>query len=303
MSRRPSMADDALSYPPYQSRPGAQSDVHSSAAGPGARTPYRPSSMVGAKQSRQGETQFLQAAQDVELTKEDKQEGYDTALLNLPERNTAAEGLPRLSSSSAAIVASTLPYAARAADHPLDYDKRRSAGAGGRDGGGKRGVRHHPSSAGQDHHRSRSSGGAGAKGGARKASVKGRRSKKRKLKWWQKPIALGALLGLLLVVGLAVGLGVGLTQGKRSRDSEKDRPTSAPRNVPSVSNWAPVGIEPSASGAPNAVEVQVSASAAAATLIDPASAHSDRVTIAVRPAVARETEPAVLKRREAARWQ
>ena len=71
MPRRPSVADEAA-YPPYQRRPSlAASDVETTTpAGHGARAPYRTGSAVGAGG---GEGRYLQAAQQIELTQEDKQ--------------------------------------------------------------------------------------------------------------------------------------------------------------------------------------------------------------------------------------
>ncbi|GAA5846677.1 hypothetical protein JCM9279_003406 [Rhodotorula babjevae] len=315
MSRCPSVADEAA-YPPYHSRPSlAASDVEATPAVPGARSPYRAGSAVGSGGGG-GEGRYLQAAQEIELTQEDKQEGYDATLLNLPERNTTApappahEPLPGFlpSTGPSAALAATLPYASRARDDSFDDvdQKRRSNGATGGSGGGtrKKGVRHDTTSAAHDHHRSRTSGG----GAARKGSSRRRASRKRQLKWYQKPLALGALLALLLVVGLAVGLGVGLTKGKKSDDgkvSTADVGSSAP--VP------PGGVQPSQSGSTSGNDVQVSASSSdgavgvAGVTMQPTAAAADDVapTVVLRPAVARVTAAAVegeAPARRAARW-
>ncbi|GAA5904451.1 hypothetical protein JCM8208_004197 [Rhodotorula glutinis] len=309
MSRRPSVADEAA-YPPYKSRPSlAASDVETTPAGQAARTPYRTGSAVG---TGGGEGRYLQAAQQIELTQEDKQEGYDATLLDLPERNTTApapahEPLPGFlpSAGPPAALAATLPYASRARDDSFDDvdHKRRSNGTTGGGGTRKKGVRHDTTSAAHDHHRSRTSGG----GAARQSSSRRRASKKRQLKWYQKPLALGALLALLLVVGLAVGLGVGLTKGKKSDDgkqSTSDVGSSAP--VP------PGGVQPSQSGTSgNDVQVSVSSSdgvvGVAGVTMQPTAAAADDVspTVVLRPAVARATAAAVegeAAAKRAARW-
>ncbi|TNY20209.1 hypothetical protein DMC30DRAFT_266404 [Rhodotorula diobovata] len=305
------MADDA--YPPYQSRPSmAPSDVDSTTApGYGPLAPYRAGSAVGTN----GDGRYLQAAQDIELTKEDRQEGYDATLLNLPERNTAAPApaqapergfLP--SSRPPGVLAAALPYASRARDTSLDDDdehKRRSGGAGAPR---KKGVRHDAASAGHDHvHRSRGSGGgAAARGGSTSRRRGGGKKRKQQLKWWQKPVALGALLALLLVVGLAVGLGVGLTQGKKKSDSK------ASTAGVSSSGFVPGGIQPSQSsnGGGGGGDVQVSASTAAtdrvgALTMQPTAAADVEATPTVAVAAARVTTSALLEdggSRRAARW-
>ncbi|KPV71898.1 uncharacterized protein RHOBADRAFT_47350 [Rhodotorula graminis WP1] len=313
MSRRPSVADEAA-YPPYKSRPSlTASDVETTPAGHGARAPYRAGSAVGAGG---GEGRYLQAAQQIELTQEDKQEGYDATLLNLPERNTTAvppahEPVPGFlpSAGPPAALAANLPYASRARDDSFDDvdHKRRSNGTTGGGGGGggtrKKGVRHDATSAAHDHHRSRTSGG----GAARQSSSRRRASKKRQLKWYQKPLALGALLALLLVFGLAVGLGVGLTKGKKSDDGK-----ASTANVGSSAPVPPGGIQPSQSSTTgNDIQVSASSSDAAVgvagvTMQPTAAADGIAPTVAVRPAVSRVTATATLggeaAARRAARW-
>lgn len=319
----------------------APSDVDSTTApGYGPLAPYRAGSAVGTN----GDGRYLQAAQDIELTKEDRQvrslalarggeagrtldtptdpplahlaqEGYDATLLNLPERNTAAPApaqapergfLP--SSRPPGVLAAALPYASRARDTSLDDDdehKRRSGGAGAPR---KKGVRHDAASAGHDHvHRSRGSGGgAAARGGSTSRRRGGGKKRKQQLKWWQKPVALGALLALLLVVGLAVGLGVGLTQGKKKSDSK------ASTAGVSSSGFVPGGIQPSQSsnGGGGGGDVQVSASTAAtdrvgALTMQPTAAADVEATPTVAVAAARVTTSALLEdggSRRAARW-
>ncbi|GEM11542.1 hypothetical protein Rt10032_c15g5559 [Rhodotorula toruloides] len=160
-------------------------------------------------------SQAIPAAASLELTKEDKQEGYDISLLNLPERKTAAappaDPPPDRTSSSA--LAADLPYASRQRDSSFERsDGARESFGSGKEGltGGtaKKTVRHHSSS--KDHRRSTTKRGSGRS-----------RRKGKKLKWWQKPTTLVAvlLLVIVIVVGVAVGLGVGLGVKKHGGSS------------------------------------------------------------------------------------
>lgn len=196
----------------------------------------------------------LPAPASLELTKEDKQEGYDISLLNLPERKTGAAAPPADPSANrtSSSLAADQPYVSRARDSSFD----RSDGARESFGWGKEGltsgtakktVRHHSSSARDDHHRSTTKRGGGRK---RKGS--------KKLKWWQKPITLVAILLLVIVVGVAVGLGVGLGVKKNGGSSKST--TTRPQSGPT--------IEPSTSGAGRTV--QVSASQAPSPSVRPA---------------------------------
>ncbi|BGO95393.1 hypothetical protein NBRC10512_001862 [Rhodotorula toruloides] len=214
---------------------------------PPTQAPYE-SRTVGATSPKTGRgSSAVPAPASLELTKEDKQEGYDISLLNLPERNTAAA--PPADRNSSSALAADLPYASRQRDSSFDRsDGARESFGSGKEGltGGttKKTVRHHSSS--KDHHRS-----APKRGGSRS------RRKGKKLKWWQKPITLVAILLLVIVVGVAVGLGVGL--GVKKKGGSSSSTTASP---------AGPTIEPSTSGAGRTV--QVSASAAPSPSVRPA---------------------------------
>ncbi|BGP35252.1 hypothetical protein JCM10296v2_007087 [Rhodotorula toruloides] len=207
---------------------------------------------VGGKSPTAGRApSAVPAPASLELTKEDKQEGYDISLLNLPERNTAAAppADPPADRTSSSALAADLPYASRQRDSSFDRsDGARESFGSGKEGltGGpaKKTVRHHSLS--KDHHRS-----TVKRGGSRS------RRKGKKLKWWQKPITLVAILLLVIVVGVAVGLGVGL--GVKKNGGSSSSTTASP---------AGPTIEPSTSGAGRTV--QVSASEAPSPSIRPA---------------------------------
>ncbi|GAA5907703.1 hypothetical protein JCM6882_008952 [Rhodosporidiobolus microsporus] len=282
----------AVSYPPYASRPAVSSSIghHGGAQTP----PFRTGSVVGASGGKESPS-----GNYPELTKEDKQEGYDVDLLNLPERNTAAaqqaaaeEALKR--ASSPPVNAASLPYASRTAGE---------SSSDGIDGAnGTKGVRHHHSSARRDHHRAN---GHGAKDSAgRKRST---RRKKKPLKWYQKRMTLIIFLVAIVVIGLAVGLGVGLTAGK---DDDNDNSDSANSNPASTANQ-PSGVAPSASGADGGVEVSASGSGeeVGAATVSPAGPQEtgsasdsgiDGLTQAVQPATPSASSLRAGKR--AARW-
>ncbi|GAA6011510.1 hypothetical protein JCM10207_002644 [Rhodosporidiobolus poonsookiae] len=286
MSRAHSAVNDSPSesYPPYALRPAG--DAVSSAAHGG---PFRPLSTVGAavspREGRGEKTSQAAGGGEFELTQADKQEGYDVDLLNLPERNTAAqqaaeaEALKRVSSPPpAGTVASALPYATRARDESPRGGKERPS----RDVT-RKGVRHHSSAAKHDGHRSN-----GANGGSRKRST--RRSRKA-AKWYQKPIVLAAIALGVVVIGLAVGLGVGLGANKSDDGDDKSASSATSAGTgsgPSVS-VSDVDVQPSASaadGGDGGVEISQSG---AATVIPSASATAvraqERITSTPTPVV------------------
>ncbi|GAA5903018.1 hypothetical protein JCM5296_004517 [Sporobolomyces johnsonii] len=207
---------------------------------------------------------FLNQAEGLELTQEDRQEGYDPELLNLQPRNTAAAQADALdrgtSPPPAAVPASSLPYASRARDDSPSASKRKSTSTGGKGAKDRLGVRHHSSSAMKDHHRRRR---GTTQGASRQTS---RKRKTKKLAWWQKPATLVIVLVVIIVIALAVGLGVGLSVGKSSSGASDGDGVASGSS--SGSATVPNGVEPSSSGtraqsALSTGDVQPSTSAAA----------------------------------------
>ncbi|GAA5843162.1 hypothetical protein JCM5353_007087 [Sporobolomyces roseus] len=230
---------------------------------------HRPSSTVGPAGGG-GRDQYLHEAEGIKLTQEDKQvraflssayrlpitkvgereqEGYDPDLLQLKPRNTIAapdrpaSPPPPLPNP---VPASSLPYASRTRDGPVDR-KQSKVQHSSQDANPEKsasqqaGVGRYPSRPSKDpRHRQARNG-----GGASKAKRSVPRRKRKELKWWQKPRTFIILIGGICVIGLAVGLGVGLTAGR------KDERTPGNPEMPSSTNEVPnpTGIQPSASQA------------------------------------------------------
>ncbi|GAA5869567.1 hypothetical protein JCM1840_004462 [Sporobolomyces johnsonii] len=270
---------DTGTYPPSTQphRAGESSVGHGSSAGFAPLGPpvfggqatnlSRANSTTPGRGTRDGD-RFLNQAEGLELTQEDRQEGYDPELLNLQPRNTAtaqADAFDRGTSPppaalGTAVPASSLPYASRARDDSPSASKRKSTSTGGKGAKDRLGVRHHSSSATKDHHGRR----RGTTQGASKQTSRKRKTKK--LAWWQKPATLVIVLVVIIVIALAVGLGVGLSVGKSSSGASDG--VGVASGSSSGSATVPNGVEPSSSGtraqsALSTGDVQPSTSAAA----------------------------------------
>ncbi|BGP19954.1 hypothetical protein JCM10213_006731 [Rhodosporidiobolus nylandii] len=288
-------ASSEAAYPPYASRPGGGL---SSAGHTGqSETPFRAPSAVEGSGVGRGTRQtdgLMSHGDGIELTNEEKQEGYDVDLLNLPERNTAAQQAapPRASSppvpTGASVVAANLPYASRVREESFDSKKRHSSSVA-KD---RLGVRHHSTATG-DHHRS-----SGRAHGQKDSSGARRRSsrRKKKLAWYQKPRFLIALLVLVVIVGLAVGLSVGLTQGKSSSSSASSgmpTPTASTREGDG-------GVSPSTSGSGGGVQVSASgADAGGAETVQPVGVRTTATPDSAEDVAVRVTPAAVSGRKRA----
>ncbi|GAA6017984.1 hypothetical protein JCM11491_000020 [Sporobolomyces phaffii] len=241
---------------------------------------HRPTSTVGPPTSHVGGVvaggdRYLAAAQAIELTQEEKQEGYyDQDLLQARPRNTAANLVsapprppPQQPSrpSSPPLPASSFPYASRARDDDHATSIDRKASRSGRDPVGAKirleeqgGVGRYPSRPSKDpNQHSRSGGGSNARNrdGTRAGPARRTRTRRRKeLKWWQKPKTFVALIGLIVVVAIAVGLGVGLTVGRKE---DNERSPGNPNTSNNGGNPGGGGVQPSVSAAAAATSEQI----------------------------------------------
>ncbi|GAA5881663.1 hypothetical protein JCM16303_005533 [Sporobolomyces ruberrimus] len=198
---------------------------------------------TGSKGIPGGGDEYLQAAQGINLSQEEKQEGYyDPDLLHSRPRNTtvpppSSSQLARPTSPSAP--ASTLPYASRTGEgsNTASIDRQLSKTKGSlatreKAQAEKNGSGHYSSRPSnephekREQHRSRHSRGTGraARGGGGRKPVP--RRKRKELKWWQKPRTFIALIAAITIIGVAVGLGVGLTTGKKEDERSPGNPTS-----------------------------------------------------------------------------
>ncbi|GAA5911975.1 uncharacterized protein JCM6883_000752 [Sporobolomyces salmoneus] len=246
---RPS-SSGGLPPPAFYSQPHESSIGHSNShagfAQPPSRAGYdRPASAVGTTETAGGGDRYLQAAQGIQLTREEKQEGYyDPDLLQSRPRNTTAATQAQLqsrpSSPPATVPASSLPYASRTCEEE-SIDRKASKpqrpSTSQEEKSGKK-VRHkseqtgrypsRPSKEPRHVHgsrvdRSKRRGG----GGGEKPTSNAARRRRKQLAWWQKPKTFIFLIVFLLVVGLAVGLGVGLTAGKKGDERSPGNPGTA----------------------------------------------------------------------------
>ncbi|GAA5966379.1 hypothetical protein JCM21900_003243 [Sporobolomyces salmonicolor] len=209
------LSPDTSSYPPStRPHPAGESSVgHGSSAGfalQGAPL-FNAANLSRAilttpGRARQDGDRFLNQAEGLELTPEDRQEGYNPELLPLQPRDTPAapaDALDRRTSPSpAGVPASSRPYAARAHDDSPSASKRKSTGAPG-DQGAKDPL--------------------------------GRKTTR--LAWWLKPAALAIVLAVVLVAALAVGLGVALTVGERGSGGRSGVATGIERPVGRRPGW------------------------------------------------------------------
>ncbi|GAA5870544.1 hypothetical protein JCM3774_003704 [Rhodotorula dairenensis] len=244
-------------YPPYSSRPAAQS---------ASLTPLAPAPRPG--------------------TGSTVGEGYDADLVNLPERNTAAAGAQAakpstdLPSGSGALLTATLPYASRTLQnghsvepyHRDDYHDDAGGSGGFRDSTripDRLGIRHHSSTAKGDHHRSAAAA-RGVRGGGRRAPpnrrTSRRRRKHRQLAWWERPRFLVVALALIVAIGLGVGLGVGLSQAHKNRNKDQNQKNSSDGGAANASNGIAPPLRPSQSGESGVVAVSVSVKAIGPTV-------------------------------------
>ncbi|GAA5978606.1 hypothetical protein JCM11641_002785 [Rhodosporidiobolus odoratus] len=176
---------------------------------------------------------FLAQTAQIDLTEQDRQEGYDVELLNARPRGRASEdemagasddSLPRGEmekyGGAGLMPVMTHPGVGLGAlPPPLPPVGAAPAGAGAMLGAGMGGL---------------GAGGAAAKeagyGGLEHGSGTTARSGKRK-PWFMRPLPLGILALFLVAVALAVGLGVGLAKrNSSSHDDDPPPPVSASRS-------------------------------------------------------------------------
>ncbi|KWU44296.1 hypothetical protein RHOSPDRAFT_34086 [Rhodotorula sp. JG-1b] len=214
-----------LAYPPYSSRPAAQSASATIPEGYDADLVNLPERNTAARAARPS----------IE-----------------PPPNGAAGPL----------LAATLPYPSRAPDGNINDDDGAGCSDDPQRFPSTRrperlGVRHHHSSpaATPDHHaRAKSERKTGPNGGrrtTRRASGRKRhhqQQRRKKLAWWERPRFLVVALVLIVAIGLGVGLGVGLSQAnknKRSGDSGSSTSNGGGINPPSrtgESGGVPVSV-------------------------------------------------------------
>ncbi|KAM0753015.1 hypothetical protein T439DRAFT_354477 [Meredithblackwellia eburnea MCA 4105] len=145
---------------------------------------------------------FLNQAKTIEITAEDRQEGYDADLLNLRPRTGESEAVERAKSP---------------APTPSDAEKGQ-AGNGGTSqrvnmAEGTYESRNKPSDA--DTRQS----GRSREGGR---SHRSRRQKKKAVVWWMRTSSIILFVLVLALVGAGVGLGVGLGLKKNSKSGGSD---------------------------------------------------------------------------------
>ncbi|GAA5841956.1 hypothetical protein JCM3766R1_002548 [Sporobolomyces carnicolor] len=278
------------------------SNSHSQAGTAAPRPSFnRPPSTAGApqieelaSQSRGGD-RYLEAARGIELTREEKQEGYyDPDLLQSRPRNTAASAVPSTAVADAAqqrggeasTDTSAVPYASRPGDDPAErIGSKSQRSSSGNPKTGVNGRSEKPKTSGYPsrprgaddkgtHHR-HGGRGRGDRGGGRTAP----RRKRKQLAWWQKPRTFVALIALIIVVGAAVGLGVGLTAGKKGNERSPGNPASSPSGSGPTNSRSV--IQPSVSEASTAV------ASATSTPLSP----EPSVSIAPRSRIARDGPP------------
>ncbi|GAA5962612.1 hypothetical protein JCM3765_006858 [Sporobolomyces pararoseus] len=226
---------------------------------------HRPASTVGASTATDGNgDRYLQAAEGIKLTQEEKQEGYyDPDLLQSRPRNTTAPPPPppppensQVQSSrpsSPPIPASSLPYASRTREDPVTTKgskSHRPSSKGEAVGGGGENPRdeksRYPSRPSKDpRHRTGKGGGGGNHTSTSRRNVP--RRKRKQLSWWKQPRTFIALVVLIIVVGIAVGLGVGLTTGKKGSERSPGNPGVTSESQ--TNEITKAGIQPSVSAA------------------------------------------------------